>query len=226
MGKKSVLYAFIVVCILYFFSSLLELDGLELLTRPLVLPLLLFFYLKSTKEKYQKRVVFSFVFYFLAEILTTIDSKKYYLISIFCFLIPYKALLFYVTKDLMLLIKIKGFSKLNFAIFFIIGFFIYLYVSINLILDIKTSFEKLLLYFYGLVLLFLGIFATAMYLIKNSLLSVFLILTVLTYIVSDIFYIFIIKIESNFAFKAIVLISQLLSYYFFVTYSLIKIKGK
>lgn len=226
MGKKSVLYAFIVVCILYFFSSLLELDGLELLTRPLVLPLLLFFYLKSTKEKYQKRVVFSFVFYFLAEILTTIDSKKYYLISIFCFLIPYTALLFYVTKDLMLLIKIKGFSKLNFAIFFIIGFFIYLYVSINLILDIKTSFEKLLLYFYGLVLLFLGVFATAMYLIKNSLLSVFLILTVLTYIVSDIFYIFIIKIESNCAFKAIVLISQLLSYYFFVTYSLIKIKGK
>ena len=125
MGKKSVLYAFIVVCILYFFSSLLELDGLELLTRPLILPLLLFFYLKSAKKKYQKRVVFSFVFYFLAEILTTIDSKKYYLISIFCFLIPYTALLFYVTKDLMLLIKIKGFSKFNFAIFFIIGFFIY-----------------------------------------------------------------------------------------------------
>lgn len=226
MSKKTILYAFIVVCILYFFSSLLELDGLELLTKPLVLPFLLFFYVKKAKAKYQKRVVFSFVFYFLAEMLVMIDAKKYYLISVLCFLIPYMALLFYVTKDLMLLIKMKGFGKINFAIFFIIGFLIYLYISINLIIDTKTSFEKWLLYFYGMILLFLGVFATTMYLIKYSLLSVFLILTVLTYIVSDIFYILILKIENNCAFKAINLITQLLSYYFFVTYSLLKIKGK
>lgn len=57
MSKKTILYAFIVVCVLYFFSSLLQLDSLEVLTKPLFLPILLWYYLKRAKKYFQNRVV-------------------------------------------------------------------------------------------------------------------------------------------------------------------------
>lgn len=226
ISKKTILYTFIVVCVLYFFSGLLQLDSLEVLTKPLFLPVLLWYYIKKSKGKFQNRVIVSFIFYYIAEMLVLNDSKEFYLISIFFFLIPYLILLFFVIKDLTELLKVNSLSKLNFAIIFVLLFLIYLYVSIILIIDTETAVEKVLIYTYGFVLLLLGVLAITIYVLKHSVSNIFLVLTVMTFILSDMFYIFIVKIEYNWVFKSVNLISQLLSYYFFVTYSLIKVKGK
>ena len=226
MSKTTILYAFIVVCVLYFFSSLLQLNSLEVLTKPLFLPILLLYYLKRTNNNFQNRVVVSFIFYYIAEMLVLNDGKEYYLISIFFFLIPYLILLFYVVKDLMQLLKLNGYGKLNFAICFVFAFLIYLYISVILIIDTNTVLEKMLLYLYGFVLLLLGVSAITLYVIKHSNANLYLIMTVIAFIVSDMFYIFIVKIEYNWVFKSVNLISQLLSYYFFIIYSLIKIKER
>ena len=66
----------------------------------------------------------------------------------------------------------------------------------------------------------------SLYLLKHSVSNLFLIMTVIAFIVSDMFYIFIVKVENNWVFKSVNLITQFLSYYFFVTYSLIKAKEK
>ena len=226
MDKKTILYAFIVVCILYFFSSLLQLDSLEVITKPLFLPVLFMYYIKRSKGNFQNRVVVSFIFYYIAEMLVLKDNQEYYLISISFFLVPYLILLCFVIKDLMVLLKVNSFNKINFTIFFVFAFLVYLYVSIILIIDIESVFEKLLLYTYGIVLLILCILAILIYILKHSVSNLFLVMTIIAFIVSDMFYIFIVKIEYNWVFKTINLISQLLSYYFFVTFSLIKVKGK
>ncbi|CAM4384917.1 lysoplasmalogenase family protein [Flavobacterium terrigena] len=226
MSKKTILYAFIVVCVLYFFSSLLQLDSLEVLTKPLFLPVLFLYYIKKSKGNFQNRVVVSFIFYYIAEMLVLKDNKEYYLISISFFLVPYLILLYFVVKDLLLLLRINSLNKINFSVIFVLAFLVYLYVSIILIIDTESAFEKLLLYSYGFVLLLLGIFAITIYVLKHSASNLFLVMTVIAFVVSDMFYIFIIKIEYNWVFKSVNLISQLLSYYFFVTFSLIKVKGK
>lgn len=225
MDKKNILYAFIAVCVLYFFSSLLELEGLELLSKPLFLPLLLFYYIKKARGNFQNRVIISFIFYYIAELLVLVDGKQFYLISVSFFLIPYMILLYFITKDLLLHLKKKGYNKFNFTIFFIIGVLVYLGVNILLIIDTTSVFEQLLLYAYGLVLLLMAVFSIAMYFLKHSSVNLFLIMTVIAFLVSDIFYILIVKIEYSWVFKSVNLISQLLSYYFFVIYSLIKLKG-
>lgn len=226
ISKKAILNTFIVVCVLYFFSSLLQLDSLEVLTKPLFLPILFWYYIKKSKGKFQIRVIISFVFYYIAEMLVLKDGKVYYLISVSFFLIPYLILLYYVFKDLLELLKLNSLNKINFVVVFVVAFLIYLYASIILIIDIESAFEKVLLYTYGFVLLVLGVLAIIIYVLKHSVSNLFLVMTVIAFVVSDMFYIFIVKIEYNWVFKSVNLISQLLSYYFFVSYSLIKVKGK
>lgn len=226
MSKKTILYTFIVICVLYFFSSLLQLDSLEVLTKPLFLPVLFLYYLKKAKSKFQYRVIVSFIFYYIAEMLVLNDSKEFYLISIAFFLVPYLILLFFLLKDLLIHLKVNSLNKINFLVIFVLAFLVYLYVSIILIIDTSSTFEKMLLYTYGFVLLLLGVLAITIYILKHSVSNLFLVMTVIAFIVSDMFYIFIVKIEYNWVFKSVNLISQLLSYYFFVNFSLIKVKGK
>ena len=226
MTKKNILYAFIVVSVIYFFSALLQLNSLEVLSKPFFLPILLLYYLKKSKEEYQFRVVISFIFYYIAEMLVLKDSEQYYILSVSLFLIPYLILLYYIIKDLFSLMKIQDRNRFNIFIALILAFLFYLYLSILFLIDIETIFEKLLLYAYGFVLLLLGVISIAMYVIKNSVTNLFLLMTVIAFIISDMFYILIVKVEVNYAFKSINLLSQLLSYYFFITYSLIRLKEK
>lgn len=226
MSKKTILYTFIVVCILYFFSALLQLDSLEVLVKPLFLPVLLYYYIKKSRGDFQNRVVVSFVFYYIAEMLVLNDGEQFYLISVSFFLVPYLILLYFVIKDLIPLLKSKGHNKINALVVFVLLLLVFLYVSIMSILETQSVFEKILLDTYGFVLLLLGVFAMSLYLLKHSVSNLFLIMTVIAFIVSDMFYIFIVKIEYNWVFKSVNLISQLLSYYFFVTFSLIKAKDK
>ena len=215
-----------VVCVLYFFSSLLQLDSLEVLTKPLFLPVLFWYYLKKSKTKFQYRVVVSFVFYYIAEMLVLNDSKEFYLVSILFFLIPYLILLFFIAKDLIRLLKFKSLNNIGFSIVFITSFLIYLYISIFIIIEIESTYEQILLYSYGFVLLLLAVLGIAIYFLEHTVSNLFLVMTVIVFIISDMFYVFIIKIEYNWVFKSINLISQLLSYYFYVNYSLIKLKGR
>ncbi|MES2863051.1 MAG: lysoplasmalogenase family protein [Bacteroidota bacterium] len=226
MSKKTILYAFIVVCVLYFFSSLLHLDSLEVLTKPLFLPILFIYYIKKVKCNFQNRVVVSFIFYYIAEMLVLKDGKEYYLISVAFFLIPYLILLYFAVKELLQLLRVSSLNKINFSIIFVLAFLVYLYISIILIIDTESAFEKILLYTYGFVLLLLGVLAITTYVLKNSVSNLFFVMTIIAFIVSDMFYIFIVKIEYNWVFKSVNLISQLLSYYFFVTFSLLRVKGK
>lgn len=226
MGKKTILYTFIVVCVLYFFSSLLQLDSLEVLTKPLFLPVLLAYYIKRAKGNFQNRVVVSFIFYYIAEMLVLNDGKQYYLLSVSFFVVPYLILLYFVIKDLILLLKVNKLRKISFTVVFALVLLIYLYLSIMLVIDMNTDMEMLILYFYGFILVLLSVLSITVYTLNVSASSLFLVMTVIAFILSDMFYIFIQKIEYNWVFKSVNLISQLLSYYFFVTFSLIKAKDK
>jgi hypothetical protein len=226
MDNKNILYAYIAVCVLYFFSSLLQLDSLEVIVKPLFLPVLLFYYIKSINGNFQNRVVVSFIFYYLAEMLVLYDSEQYYLISVLLFLIPYVILLYFVVKDLSHILKQNDYNKINFIVFFVFAFLIYLIISVFLIIETESVIERFLLYFYGFILLLLAFFSVITYVLRYSAANLFLVMTIIAFIVSDMFYIFIVKVENNWVFKSVNLITQFLSYYFFVTYSLIKAKEK
>ena len=201
-------------------------DCLEVNVKPLFLPVLLFYYIKSINGNFQNRVVVSFIFYYLAEMLVLYDSEQYYLISVLLFLIPYVILLYFVVKDLSHILKQNDYNKINFIVFFVFAFLIYLIISVFLIIETESVIERFLLYFYGFILLLLAFFSVITYVLRYSAANLFLVMTIIAFIVSDMFYIFIVKVENNWVFKSVNLITQFLSYYFFVTYSLIKAKEK
>ena len=224
MNKRTILYAFIVVCVLYFFSSLLHLDSLEIIVKPLFLPILFIYYLKKNRGKYQIFVVLSFVFYYISEVLFLLSSTINFLYGIFFNLISYLILLYIIGIDFLKILKFKKHIENLLVVLFMLTFLIYLFVSIILLIDFNSGAEKMLLYFYGITLILLCSISIASYMLKYSSLNLFLMLMTILFIVSDVFYLLIIKIEYNWVFKSVNLIAQLLSYYFFVVYSLIKSK--
>ena len=224
MSKKTILYTFIVVCVLYFFSSLLHLESLEIITKPLVLPILFLYYVKKNRGKIQIFVAFSFVFYYISEVLFLLSPTTNFLYGIFFNLIPYLILLYIIGIDFLKILKFKKHIENLLVVLFMLTFLIYLFVSIILLIDFDSGAEKTLLYFYGITLILLCCISITSYMLKYSSLNLFLMLMTTLFIVSDVFYLLIIKIEYNWVFKSVNLIAQLVSYYFFVVYSLIKSK--
>lgn len=226
MNKQFFLYSFIVVSIVYFFSSLLQIDSLELGSKILYLPLLFGYYLTVVQTNFQYRIVISFVFFYIAELIAMQKPNQFSVLYVLFFLLPYLMFLFYMVGDLYVLIKDRGIKNINISVLIVFMLMIYLFLSVISIIEINSVIESLLLYVYGSVLVMLSVVSMLIYILKNSVQNLFLILTIITFVVSDMFYIFIIKFEYNWVFKSVNLLTQLMSYYFFIHYALLKMKSR
>ena len=111
--KKYILYAFTLVSALYILSSLFKIRELELLSKPLFIPILLYYYLRKTNKNFEISVVICFVSFYIGEMLMLKDPEVFYLPSLFFFLIPYKILLYHISTDLSGILKNKKLDKSN-----------------------------------------------------------------------------------------------------------------
>lgn len=220
--KKYILYAFALVSALYILSSLFKIRELELLSKPLFIPILLYYYLRKTNKNFEISVVICFVSFYIGEMLMLNDPEVFYLPSLFFFLIPYKIILYHISTDLSSILKNKKLDKSNLFLLIVLGLLIFLFVSVILTINTGEILEKIILYAYGFSLILLCFLSVFLYVLKNSKANVFLLMMVIAFIVSDMYFIFIKKIDSNWVFILVNLVTQMFSYYFFVNYVVLK----
>lgn len=223
--KKYILYSFAAVSLLYILSSVFSVREIELLTKPLFLPILLYYYLRKTNSKSEIHTIICFIAFYIGEMLVLKDPEGFYLISLLFFFIPYLVLLYYVTNDLLLTIKDNALSKFAFFFSLFLLFLILLFVSVILTINTDDIIEKIILYLYGLSLILFGIMTVILYVFKNSKTNFFLLMMVIAFIISDMYFIFMKKIDYNWVFKIVNLVAQIFSYYFFVNYSILRAKN-
>ena len=178
--------------------------------------------MEEIKVKPSQFVLFSVCLFFIGDMLSLVSEEDYYIQSLFFLLIPYMLLLNKLVKDFIKLVKQYKWSILNFSVLVTIVLLFYLFFSVVNLLTIRDVVEQYIIYVFGLTLVFLAIISTLLFMFNDSKSNVYMMLAVITFVVSDLFFIFNKKIDTNVIFLFLNTIAQVVSYFFYMKYFILK----
>jgi len=213
---------------LYFAASLVYVLSIALhwdsiitfLFKPMITPAIFFYYWQETKGKVRLFPSLVLLLFFMGDMLILIEYENLLVPLMLLNLIAYLILGFYVTKDL-LKIKNPEISSYTLLIICIVVAFLLslLYGALILVFTASDS-NYGLLTVYGVALVLLGIEAVAYYVLKNNTAGFFLLISVLCFVVCDLFYVLYNYYSQFEVFININIFCQAISFYFLVKYFL------
>ena len=217
--------------LILFFSALLctiifdctEQDFLATYAKAVVLPAIFIYFLISREFKIRKIEGLIFLFCFIGHVFDLMDIEISEIGAVISFLIVYSLILKLFLFEHQ---KIKLRKKDILPVAIVILFIVYLLISVlGMKLDNLEEF-KFIYIAYGIVLSALSYFSFVSYITRGSYITLLMSLMAISYIFSDIFYIF-----DEYFFYSVVLIlirdsTQIMAYFFMTKYFLEKAKKK
>lgn len=220
MNKAKVaLQLFLIAVFFYIVSIFFDLEVLELVSKPMIIPSISMYYLFKVGKKYSILFLISLLFFFIGDMLYMLNIEELYYFGLFVFSFPYLFVIYFIIKDIIVFKRRDG-SKIDstfIAILFILSILMF---SVLSFLEIKTVKEFIVYLFLGLQLVALGVLTSIAYYNESNKQSFYLILTVASFIMSDLFFILNKNIHELIIFKIINGLAQSLSYLFYVKYFL------
>ncbi|WP_394774515.1 hypothetical protein [Flavobacterium sp.] len=196
-------------------------DVFALYAKAIVLPAIFIYYLISSEFKIEKTEGLIFFFCFVGQVFDLMEIEISEIGGIWSFLIVYILILFLiVTRHQKIKLRRKDILPVSIVVIFIV----YLLISVlSLEFDNMKKFN-LLYAFYGVVLSVLSYFSFVNYITKGTHVTLLMSLMAISYMFSDIFYIF----NQYFSYSVVLVlirdIAQILAYFFMVEYFLEKAK--
>ncbi|UOK42091.1 MULTISPECIES: hypothetical protein [Flavobacterium] len=214
--------------LLYFAASLMYVlsiafqwdDTFALLFKPMIFPAIYFYYWQESKSKPQLMSSLILLLFFVGDMIILVDSKNLLIPLILSNLFAYSILTFSVTGDL-LKIKNPEISNLKIlTVFTVITILVsLLYFAMSLVFNASGSNFSLMMV-YGIVLMLLSITILIYYVLKSDTASFFVLMTIICFIISDLFHILYNYYEHFQVFININVCCQVISFYFLVKYFL------
>ena len=204
--------------ILYVVSVVFGCSYLELFSNPAIIPSIFCFYFISVKGKINILFTISFLSFFIGEILNLISVNDFLIPSLICFIIPYLIVIYFFIQDFLFYLKKKKNFVFSTSFYIVLLFLIYLLLNMLSFFNMKSGTEFVIYIIYGVLLFIMGMIVTLIQFNFNNRAIFYMVLMVTSFIVSDLFYIFSIKMTDVIALKLISVISQQISYFLFVKY--------
>ena len=204
-------------CFGYVLFSLLEMEGLVLCSKSIVVPCIFVYYFIENKYRIDWIIGLIFLSCFLGDVVVLFNIEHALLLSVYFFLLVYVLLLKYVLEDSK---KVDFAKKDALPIFIIVLFLIYLLITILNIQFINAPQDNLAFIIYGITLLILSVISVSNYISKGCVCLFYMTLAVICFIFSDVFYALDNFYFSNKIFYLITLATQVVCYYFMVQYLL------
>ena len=224
MNKSKVaLQFFLVAGLLFLISIFFNLELLELISKPAIIPSIVMYYFFENKRKYNLAFLTSLFLFFTGDMLYMLKIDELYYFGLLVFSIPYLFVIFFIIKDI-LLIKRNGGKQNDFTFLVILVILSILLCTVLSYLEIKSTLEFIIFLFLGLQLVTMGVLTSIVYYNEANKQSFFLILAVSTFIMSDLFFILNKNIHELMIFKIINGLTQTVSYMFYVKYFLERTK--
>jgi len=217
--KQIALILYVMCCLLAIFAAITDNDMLMLLSKPAIIPAILYYYLTSKTTKVNWILFSVLMLNFIGDTIVLLEIKDQTLIIMIPYFFSYLLLFCFVLKDVR---KMKFLLSGVFMASLIFCFLMYvLYQLIQMFEDTNPELITPVL-IYGIVLAILGCIIAYCYYVKVTAFTFYMLMFALTSIVSDVFYmlfhfIFQISFLNYFEFAA-----QLLSYYFLVKYFVLR----
>ncbi|WP_343697683.1 hypothetical protein [Flavobacterium sp.] len=198
-----------------------EQDFLAIYAKAIVLPAIFIYFLISSEFKIKKTESLIFLFCFIGQVFDLMDVEVSEIGAVISFLIVYALImkLFLLEHE-----KIKLQKKDILPISIVVIFIVYLLISVlSMKFDNNKDFSYIYI-IYGIILSFISYFSFVSYITKGTFITLLMSLMAVSYIFSDIFYIF----NEYFSYSVVLVlirdITQILAYYFMVEYFLEKTK--
>jgi hypothetical protein len=225
MGKvHSALILYLAAILVYVMAVLFGSDNLELLIKPIIIPSVYYFYYISVKGKISFLFSFSILSYFFAEILLLISASDFLYPGLFCFGIPYLIITYFLAQDFLYYLKKRKYAINNFSFYIIIILLFYLLYNVLSFINESSKLEFSFYIFNGILLFVMGIFAFLIQFNFSNKTILYMVLMVVFFIISDLFFIFSKSTKDVIALKLISIITQQLSYFFYVSYFICRTK--
>ncbi|MHC0440462.1 MULTISPECIES: lysoplasmalogenase family protein [unclassified Flavobacterium] len=220
-ANKPSLILFFVALLFTIILDCTKQDILAIYAKAVVLPAIFFYFIISSDFKIGKTEGLIFFFCFIGQVFDLMDVEISELGGVISFLIVYLLILklFIIDHE-----RIKLRRKDILPVSIVVIFLVYLLVSVlSLQLDNMKKFNWLYT-FYGIVLSVMSYYSFVTYITKGTHLALLMSLMAVSYIFSDIFYIF----NEYFSYSVVLVlirdVTQILGYYFMVEYFLEKTK--
>jgi len=212
--------------ILFFLSLLFTIifdwtkqDFMAIYAKAIVLPAIFIYFLISNEFKIKKTESLIFLFCFIGQVFDLMDVEVSEMGSVISFLVVYSLIMLIFIREHE---RIKLVKKDILPISIVVVFIVYLLISV---LSMKfDNMQKFNIVFvvYGIILSLISYFSFVSYITKGTLLTLLMSLMSISYIFSDIFYIF----NQYFSYSVVLVlirdVTQILAYFFMVEYFLEK----
>lgn len=215
-----------VALILYFISSclavlatILNQEALVLLTKPTVIPAILFYYLSTKTQPVNSFLILILLLNFIGDSLVLLEFEnqtEIIMIPYFCAYLVFLKIAIGDVKKMVL--DVKG-ILLSVIIFSFLMYIMYMLIQLftdthkNLVIPVVI---------YGIVLGTFGAIASYCYYVKNAVFAFYLLMAAVLSIMSDVFYIMFSLIFHFPTLNYVEFAIQLLSYFFMVKYFILK----
>lgn len=196
-------------------------DFLSMYSKAIVLPAIFIYFLISNGYKIKRTESVIFLFCFIGQVFDLMDVEISEIGGVISFLVVYLLImkLFILEHE-----RIKLEKKDILPVSIVIIFIVYLLISVlSLQYDNMKRFN-LVYIIYGIVLSLISYFSFVSYITKGTLITLLMSLMTISYIFSDIFYIFNEYFSYNVVLVLIRDVTQILAYFFMVEYFLEKTK--
>ena len=224
MSKSKVaLQLFIGAGFLFLISIFFDLEILELIAKPIIIPSISMFYLFEVRRNYSLVFLTSLLFFFIGDMLYMLNVEELFFLGLLVFSFPYLFVIYFVVKDI-IYIKRNGGKQNDFTFLVILIILSVLLCSVLSFLEINSIIEFIIYLFLGLQLVTMGVLTSIVYYNETNKQNFFLILAVSTFIMSDLFFILNKNIHELMVFKIINGFTQTISYMFYVKYFLERTK--
>jgi hypothetical protein len=225
MHKKCpAFYLYVISSICYLIAALFKSEMFMLVTKPIIIPSIAFYYFMSFR-KFSWSYVFVMFFFFIGEIFFLLNLNELYIEVLLIFLIPYV----FVNYNLVQKVRRIPFKHIqrnfDFTTIFILVFLLILLYRILEIIETTNPIEYYIYVAFGLNLLLMGYLTAVIQNYNANKENWYLVAAVVTFILSDLFFILYFNIQKLLVFDLIYQSSQLISYFFFTKYFAVKKKS-
>ncbi|OXE95207.1 hypothetical protein B0A63_25270 [Flavobacterium johnsoniae UW101] len=216
--------------ILFFLSLLFTIifdctkqDFMAIYAKAIVLPAIFIYFFISNEFKIKKTEGLIFLFCFVGQVFDLMDVEVSEIGGVISFLVVYSLILLLFIREHE---RIKLVKKDILPISIVVVFIVYLLISVlSMKFDNMQKFN-IIYVLYGIVLSLISYFSFVSYITKGTFITLLMSLMAVSYIFSDIFYIF----NEYFSYSVVLVlirdVTQILAYYFMVEYFLEKTKMK
>ncbi|WP_300569227.1 hypothetical protein [Flavobacterium sp.] len=221
-ASTPALIVYIISGLLFLISVFVDNEYLALISKPIIIPSVFFYYWQERHGKINLLSAVVLFFLFISGILNLFDGENIFFYVIICNLLAYCILLSFVLKSLFeLKFHIPDKINLSYIVLMFLFFSSLLYISLFLMLDLKFELYFVIIV-YGISSVSLGSLSTILYTQQHSQANFVLMMTSFTFIMSDLFYVLYYYYFDFTLFRAISILSYIVSFYVLVNYFLLR----